>query len=178
MTELSLATPKSPAEPGRLRRLFRWLAGDLRAALAILVLLVLVIVSSLIVVPLMSYAISVLRANHVLGDRTVRAEAGFFLTEFVPPESLSVLHIYFPDPWPKSRHNKRRLIQPKLVAQLTSRLAPPITVTAPTPRTFSKRFLMLSSVSVVKSRRERVGNAAPLAPPAGLRSLARPPSRG
>ena len=45
MTELSLATPKSQAEPGRLRRLFRWLAGDLRAALAILVLLVLVIVA-------------------------------------------------------------------------------------------------------------------------------------
>ena len=45
MTELSLATPKSRAEPGRLRRLFRWLAGDLRAALAILVLLVLVIVA-------------------------------------------------------------------------------------------------------------------------------------
>ena len=45
MTELSLATPKSPAEPGRLRRLFRWLAGDFRAALAILVLLVLVIVA-------------------------------------------------------------------------------------------------------------------------------------
>ena len=45
MTELSLATPKSAAEPGRLRRLFRWLAGDLRAALAILVLLVLVIVA-------------------------------------------------------------------------------------------------------------------------------------
>ena len=42
MTELSLATPKARAEPGRLRRLFRWLAGDLRAALAILVLLVLV----------------------------------------------------------------------------------------------------------------------------------------
>ena len=45
MTELSLATPKSRAEPGRVRRLFRWLAGDLRAALAILVLLVLVIVA-------------------------------------------------------------------------------------------------------------------------------------
>ena len=45
MTDLTLATPKSPAEPGRLRRLFRWLAGDFRAALAILVLLVLVIVA-------------------------------------------------------------------------------------------------------------------------------------
>ena len=45
MTELSLAAPKPSAEPGRLRRLFRWLAGDLRAALAILVLLALVIVA-------------------------------------------------------------------------------------------------------------------------------------
>ena len=43
--------------------------------------------------------------------RTIRAEAGFFLREFVPPQSLSVLHIYFPDPWPKAKHNKRRLIQ-------------------------------------------------------------------
>jgi tRNA (guanine-N7-)-methyltransferase len=43
--------------------------------------------------------------------RTVRAEASYFLTEFVPPASLSVLHIYFPDPWPKKRHHKRRLIQ-------------------------------------------------------------------
>jgi peptide/nickel transport system permease protein len=45
MTDLSLATPKSRAEPGRLRRLFRWLAGDLRAALAILVLMVLLVVA-------------------------------------------------------------------------------------------------------------------------------------
>jgi peptide/nickel transport system permease protein len=45
MTDLTLATSKSSTEPGRLRRLFRWLAGDFRAALAILVLLVLVIVA-------------------------------------------------------------------------------------------------------------------------------------
>src|SRR6185503_4196599 len=46
---------------------------------------------------------------------TVRAEASFFLTEFVPAGSLSVLHIYFPDPWPKARHHKRRLIQPRFM---------------------------------------------------------------
>ncbi len=44
--------------------------------------------------------------------RTICAEAVFFLREYVPPLSLSVLHIYFPDPWPKKRHHKRRLIQP------------------------------------------------------------------
>ena len=45
MTEATSATPRAQAEPGRLQRLFRWLAGDIRAALAILVLLVLVIVA-------------------------------------------------------------------------------------------------------------------------------------
>ena len=45
MTDMALATRDSRAEPSRLHRLFRWLAGDLRAALAILVLLVLVIVA-------------------------------------------------------------------------------------------------------------------------------------
>ncbi|HEV2292308.1 MAG TPA: tRNA (guanosine(46)-N7)-methyltransferase TrmB [Tepidisphaeraceae bacterium] len=61
------------------------------------------------------YASDRLRRNHCDNARTVRAEATFFLTEFVPPESLSVLHIYFPDPWPKTRHHKRRLIQEKFM---------------------------------------------------------------
>lgn len=57
------------------------------------------------------YASDRLRRNGCLNARTVRAEAKFFLTEFVPDASIAVLHIYFPDPWPKKRHHKRRLIQ-------------------------------------------------------------------
>jgi tRNA (guanine-N7-)-methyltransferase len=57
------------------------------------------------------YASDRLRRNKCLNARTIRAEASFFLDEFVPDESVSVLHIYFPDPWPKARHHKRRLIQ-------------------------------------------------------------------
>src|SRR5262249_42264097 len=45
MSDMALPAPHAPAEPTRLRRLARWLAGDLRAALAILVLLLLVIVA-------------------------------------------------------------------------------------------------------------------------------------
>ena len=45
MTDLALETPKRLIQPSRLRRFVRWLAGDLRAALAILVLSVLVIVA-------------------------------------------------------------------------------------------------------------------------------------
>jgi len=42
----------------------------------------------------------------------------------IPENSLAGIHIYFPDPWPKKRQQKRRLIQPPFVALLASRLAP------------------------------------------------------
>lgn len=56
--------------------------------------------------------------------RMFRAEASFFLREFIPDASLSVVHIYFPDPWPKSRHHKRRLIQPPFALELVRILLP------------------------------------------------------
>jgi tRNA (guanine-N7-)-methyltransferase len=70
------------------------------------------------------YASDRLRRNGCTNARTVRAEASYFLTEFVPAQSLSVLHIYFPDPWPKARHHKRRLIQPKFVPIVARVLKP------------------------------------------------------
>ncbi len=70
------------------------------------------------------YASDRLRRNGCLNVRTVRAEASYFLSEFVPDESISVLHIYFPDPWPKARHHKRRLIQPKFVPLVQKILRP------------------------------------------------------
>jgi tRNA (guanine-N7-)-methyltransferase len=47
-----------------------------------------------------------------------------FLRERVPEESLDGVRIYFPDPWPKKRHHKRRLIQPPLIDLLASRMRP------------------------------------------------------
>ena len=64
------------------------------------------------------YASDRLRRNNCLNARTVRAEAGYFLREFVPNESLAAVHIYFPDPWPKKRHHKRRLIQPAFLTEV------------------------------------------------------------
>ena len=40
----------------------------------------------------------------------------------MPPECLDGVHIFFPDPWPKKRHHKRRLIQPEFVALLCRHL--------------------------------------------------------
>ncbi len=59
-----------------------------------------------------------------LNARTVRAEALFFLREHVADASLSVVHVYFPDPWPKSRHHKRRLVQEPFIQQAPRALIP------------------------------------------------------
>jgi tRNA (guanine-N7-)-methyltransferase len=56
--------------------------------------------------------------------RVVQHDAVEVLRDMIPAGSLAGIHVYFPDPWPKKRHHKRRLIQPPLVALLASRLAP------------------------------------------------------
>jgi tRNA (guanine-N7-)-methyltransferase len=56
--------------------------------------------------------------------RIVRHDAVQVLASMIAPQSLAAVHVFFPDPWPKKRHWKRRLIQPSLVALLASRLAP------------------------------------------------------
>ena len=56
--------------------------------------------------------------------RVVRADAKFFLRDYVADGSLAAVHIYFPDPWPKARHHKRRLITPAFVEQVVRVLAP------------------------------------------------------
>jgi len=50
--------------------------------------------------------------------RIIRTDAAGFIAEFVPDESIDCFHIYFPDPWPKKRHHKRRFICPANLEQL------------------------------------------------------------
>ena len=57
-------------------------------------------------------------------QRIVQHDAVEVLRDMIAPDSLSGAHIFFPDPWHKARHQKRRLIQPPLVALLASRLKP------------------------------------------------------
>ena len=56
--------------------------------------------------------------------RVVSHDAVEVLRDMVPPSSLAGLHVFFPDPWPKKRHHKRRLVQPAFAALAASRLAP------------------------------------------------------
>ncbi len=56
--------------------------------------------------------------------RIVQHDAVEVLQHMIAPGTLDGAHIFFPDPWPKKRHHKRRLIQQPLVALLASRLKP------------------------------------------------------
>ena len=47
--------------------------------------------------------------------RLILVDAGYFLDEFVPDDFLNAIYVHFPDPWPKKRHQKRRLIQPRFL---------------------------------------------------------------
>jgi len=55
--------------------------------------------------------------------RLIQHDAVEVLRSMIPPASLAGCHIFFPDPWHKKRHHKRRLIQPAFVDLLASRLA-------------------------------------------------------
>lgn len=68
--------------------------------------------------PLWRYTSDRLRRNGCLNARTVRAEAGALFRDFVPNASLAIVHLYFPDPWPKRRHHKRRLVQEPFLREL------------------------------------------------------------
>jgi tRNA (guanine-N7-)-methyltransferase len=56
--------------------------------------------------------------------RIVRHDAVEVLEHMIAPGSLAGIHLFFPDPWHKKKHHKRRLLQPPFVARLVTRLAP------------------------------------------------------
>ncbi|GAA1743485.1 tRNA (guanosine(46)-N7)-methyltransferase TrmB [Luedemannella helvata] len=56
--------------------------------------------------------------------RPARGDALDLVRDGLTPASLAAVHVFFPDPWPKARHHKRRLVQPATVALLADRLAP------------------------------------------------------
>lgn len=56
--------------------------------------------------------------------RLIDGDALDLLRDHLAPGSLAGVRIYFPDPWPKKRHHKRRLVTPRFVALIASRLAP------------------------------------------------------
>jgi tRNA (guanine-N7-)-methyltransferase len=60
----------------------------------------------------------------LLNLRVIRHDAVQVLQHMIADGSLSAIHLFFPDPWPKKRHHKRRLVQPDFVRLAARKLAP------------------------------------------------------
>jgi tRNA (guanine-N7-)-methyltransferase len=56
--------------------------------------------------------------------RVIQHDAVEVLQQMIAPAALDGVHLFFPDPWPKKRHHKRRLLQPVFAALLASRMKP------------------------------------------------------
>jgi tRNA (guanine-N7-)-methyltransferase len=64
-----------------------------------------------------------LRAR-LMNLRVLRIESAYFVEFLLPRKSVSALHIYFPDPWPKRKHRKNRLINQRFTEIAHQALAP------------------------------------------------------
>ncbi len=65
-----------------------------------------------------------LESLEISNVRVMLADAKEVLTAQIPEASLSGVHLFFPDPWPKKRHHKRRLVQPDFAALVMRKLVP------------------------------------------------------
>ncbi len=65
-----------------------------------------------------------LESSELKNVRVMLADAKEVLTAQIPETSLSGVHLFFPDPWPKKRHHKRRLVQPDFAALVMRKLVP------------------------------------------------------
>ena len=66
--------------------------------------------------------LSAIDRENVTNIRLIRGDAVDVLENLISPSSLSGVRVFFPDPWPKARHHKRRLLQPPTVALIADRL--------------------------------------------------------
>ena len=63
-------------------------------------------------------------ANDVANLRVFNEDSWDVLTDAIPPTSLSAMQLFFPDPWPKKRHHKRRLLDASFLGLLVTKLEP------------------------------------------------------
>lgn len=70
------------------------------------------------------HLMSNLARRHLSNVKVVSHDATLVLKDMIPDHSLSRVQIFFPDPWPKLRHHKRRLINPSFLSCVASKLQP------------------------------------------------------
>ena len=106
--------------------------------------------------------------------RVVQHDAVEVLTHMIAPRAFDGAHIFFPDPWPKKRHHKRRLIQPAFVALLVERMRPGAYLHIATDwQDYAEQIL-----AVLSAERRLRNTAASHAPRPDYRPLTKFESRG
>ena len=74
--------------------------------------------------PGLAQTLQAIQREQITNIRMLRGDAVDVLENMIGPESLMGVRVFFPDPWPKARHHKRRLLQAPTVALIASRLRP------------------------------------------------------
>ena len=95
--------------------------------------------------------------------RVANGDAIILLREMLPPDSLDGLRVYFPDPWPKARHHKRRLIQPEFLDLAAHRGCSPARVVhcATDWEPYAEQMLEVLSAAPALANRTRATRRAP-----------------
>lgn len=103
--------------------------------------------------------------------RIIQHDAVEVVRDMIAPSTLAGVHIYFPDPWPKARHHKRRLVAQPFVGLLASRLAPGAYLHCATDwQHYAEQML------AVLSQEPQLANAHPDYAPAAINPLMQRPT--
>jgi tRNA (guanine-N7-)-methyltransferase len=97
--------------------------------------------------------------------RVIRHDAVEVLGQMIPDATLAGIHLFFPDPWPKKRHHKRRLVQPEFAALAARKLER------------GGYFHAATDWPDYAGQIERVLSAEPLLEPAASEGRSRPPTK-
>jgi tRNA (guanine-N7-)-methyltransferase len=115
-----------------------------------------------------------IEATALTNLRLVQHDAVAVLEAMMAPASLAAVHVFFPDPWHKKKHHKRRLIQPPLVALIASRLAPAGTLHCATDwQPYAQQML-----AVLSAEPTLVNTCDGYTPRSGMRPLTKFEQRG
>jgi tRNA (guanine-N7-)-methyltransferase len=119
-----------------------------------------------------------LLGTHAAGLTNLRviAHDAVEVLQQLPPASIDLIHIFFPDPWPKKRHHKRRLIQPEFVNLLARSLRPSSTLRLATD--WQHYALQMRDVIDAEAALENCAGAAGFMPRPQVRPLTRFERRG
>ncbi|BBW99284.1 tRNA (guanine-N(7)-)-methyltransferase [Mycolicibacterium moriokaense] len=100
--------------------------------------------------------------EHVTNIRLIRGDGVDVLEHMFASDSLTGVRVFFPDPWPKARHHKRRLLQPATVALIADRLRPGGVLHAATDHAGYAEHIAAVGDAESRLRRVSIGDELPI----------------